>query len=240
MTTAFYAPPEAFRGDYVVLPEDEARHAVRVLRLSAGDELVVVDGVGGRHRVRLDHATKREAAGAVLETCRETGEAPYALTLGVGLLKNRNRFETILEKAAELGVRRVVPLLTARTEKESLREERARNILVAAMKQSGRSRLVELEVPQPLEALVQNPEDGGLRLACAMEAPEERSLLDEVQRAEENTQIEILIGPEGGFAPEEVKRVQEAGYRLVSLGRRRLRAETAAITAAAGVMLALG
>ena len=151
MTTSFYAPPSAFREpDYVALPEEEAAHAVQVLRKRLGDEIVVVDGDGGWYRVRLDQLDRRKAAGEILERRREVGEPVYALSIGLSLLKSRHRFETFLEKAVELGVGEVLPLMTHRTEQRRFRVDRARKILLAAMKQSGRCRLVRLAEPQPL------------------------------------------------------------------------------------------
>lgn len=237
MTTLFYAPPDCFRGDYVELPDDEAHHAGRVLRKAAGDEIAVVDGEGGWYRVRLDHADGRSVAGRVVETRREVGEAAYELTVGLALVKNRNRYETFLEKAVELGVRRVVPLLTARTEKTGLKEKRAERILLAGMKQTGRSRRVHLGDPAPMEAVLEQ-ETSDLLLLCHEAAPGDAALREVVAAHAEAPRITALVGPEGGFTDDEVAAARQAGAHVVSLGPRRLRAETAAITVAAGVMLA--
>lgn len=237
LTTAFYAPPSAIRDRRVVLPEDEARHAVRVLRKRVGDEIAVVDGAGGRHRVRLEQVGKRKATGTILDTRREVGEPPYRLTVALALLKNRNRFETFLEKAAELGVHRVVPLQTARTEKKNLRAKRARKILLAAMKQSGRSRLVELAAPQALKAVL--TETAGRVLLCHERTGAEASLSGALAGGVPD-ELCLLVGPAGGFTDGEVEAARAEGAEVVSLGPRRLRAETAAITAAAAVMLAAG
>ena len=234
MTTTFYAPPEAFRGDWVVLPEEEARHAGKVLRARPGDEVVVVDGVGGWHRVRLEQVDKRTAAGTVLAARRDVGEPPYHLTLGLALLKNPNRYETFLEKAVELGVGRIVPLVTARTEKGRLKAARAEHILVAALKQCGRSRLPHLDEPTAFEDVLREAAD--VRLLCH-EAEEDATLLRVLGEPSTAMRLHVLVGPEGGFTDEEVAVAQAAGYRVVSLGARRLRAETAALAAAAGVAL---
>ena len=119
-----------------------------------GDEIVVVDGEGGWYRVRLDHVDRSNAAGVILETRREVGEPAYVLSIGLGLLKNRGRFETFLEKAVELGVGEVIPLQTLRTEVAHLKMQRAGKVIVAAMKQSGRSRLVRLAEPQHLPRII--------------------------------------------------------------------------------------
>ena len=243
MTTSFYAPPSAFREpDYVELPEEEAAHAVQVLRKRPGDEIVVVDGHGGWYRVRLDQLDRRKAAGKILERRREVGEPVYDLSIGLSLLKSRQRFETFLEKAVELGVGEVVPLMTHRTEQRRFRVDRARKILLAAMKQSGRSRLVRLAEPQPLaDVLRYNSVDPGSGQALALIGHErtapEHSLSLALSGQPTARIIRILIGPEGGFTEEEVAQARQAGYAPVSLGPRRLRAETAALVAASTVMI---
>ena len=165
------------------------------------------------------------------------GEPAYALTLALGLLKNRSRFETALEKAVEAGVHTFVPLLTARTEKPTFRAARAEGILTAAMKQSGRSRRVRLAPPRPFDAVLS--EDGhDLVLLCHEQAGAERSVLDALRIAPDARRLLVLVGPEGGFTQDEVAQAGARGAHLVSLGPRRLRAETAGIVAAAAVMLA--
>lgn len=237
MTTSFYAPPTAFRDTYVTLPEDEARHVGRALRKQPGDEIVVVDGVGGWHRVVLDHVDRRTAAGRVVETQHDVGEPDYDLCVGLALLKNRSRYETFLEKAVELGVSEVVPLRTARTEKGRLKRQRAENILVAAMKQCGRSRRPHLTELQSLfDVLPHSPAER--YLLCHEKADASRTLAAALAQPSEVRSLCILVGPEGGFTDDEVEAAVQAGAELVSLGPRRLRAETAAIVAAAGVMLA--
>jgi 16S rRNA (uracil1498-N3)-methyltransferase len=239
MTTSFYAPPSAFRDAYVTLPDDEARHVGRALRKQPGDEIVVVDGVGGWHRVVLDHVDRRAAAGRVVETRHGIGEADYDLCIVLALLKNRNRYETLLEKAVELGVTEIVPLRTARTEKTSLKRRRAENILVAAMKQCGRSCLPHLAEPQSLDDLLARMSAEQL-LLCHEQADASHTLAAALAAAPDASSWCVLVGPEGGFTEDEVEQTRTAGGTVVSLGPRRLRAETAAITAAAGVMLVAG
>lgn len=236
MTTAFYAPPENIHGQKVRLPDDEAHHAARVLRKQPGDEIVVVDGAGGWYRVRLEQVDRRQVTGSIVAAQREVGEPRYRLRLGLAVLKNRNRFETFLEKAAELGVAEVVPLLTERTEKTGFKLQRAHNILLAAMKQCGRSRLVRLTDPQPLETVL-HAAGADLRLLCHEQAETDHAFAEHLRTHRSATSIDVLIGPEGGFTDAEVEAARAAGWSVASLGTRRLRAETAALTAAAGVAL---
>ncbi len=234
MTTTFYAPPECITDGRLVLPDDEARHAVRTLRHAVGDEIVVVDGAGGRYRVRLTEADKRSAAGEVLAAEREA--EPPRLVIGLGVLKNAGRFETFAEKAVELGVTGIVPLETERTERSRIKPARLEHILVAALKQSGRSRLPALAEPTPLaDVLARDTE--GLRLLCH-EAAAPEALLPRALDRNPGGSVTILVGPEGGFSEAEVAEAEAAGWIVVSLGPLRLRAETAAIAAAATAMLA--
>lgn len=235
MTTTFYAPPTCFHGTHVSLPPDEARHAVRVLRMREGDTMVVVDGMGGWHEVELTQVGRDRADGVVQTTLREVGEPGYNLTLGVALLKQASRFEFVLEKAVELGVHRIIPLLTHRTEKPRFKRQRAEHILVAAMKQSGRTRLPALEAPTALANVLTIPSKG-LRAICHEATDPTHHLAVHVQQ-EASQRATILVGPEGGFTDEEMAEARAGGWQPASLGPRRLRAETAALTAAAAVML---
>ncbi len=240
MTTRFYAPPAAIRqGAYLELPEDEAAHAARVLRKRVGDEIVAVDGEGGWYRVRLDRVERRAAAGVILETRRDVGEPPYDLRIGLALLKNRSRFETFLEKAVELGVGAVLPLLTERTEAAHFRPQRAEKLLIAAMKQCGRSRLVRLEAPQPLDRVLRST-DAEAAFIAHEQTGTAHSLAHALNGQASARTLLVLIGPEGGFTDAEVAAAQQAHCAPVSLGPRRLRAETAALVAASAVLLARG
>ena len=238
MTTAFYIPTDCFRGKRVVLPDDEARHAVKVLRKQAGDEIVAVDGVGQWYRVRLDQVGQQRAAGTVLETRRGVGEPRYELTIGFGLIKNRNRFETFVEKAVELGVHRIIPLHTARTEKEGIKMERTRNIMIAAMKQCGRSRLPAVADPTALP-MVLDGAAGDYLLMAHEQTEQSASVPAALDRAPADARVLLLIGPEGGFTDEEIAMARQAEGTMVSLGPRRLRAETAGVAAAVAVQQVL-
>jgi 16S rRNA (uracil1498-N3)-methyltransferase len=235
MTTLFYAPPAAFRDGEVELPEDEARHAGKVLRHSPGDEIEVVDGAGGRHTVRLTVVERQRVRGEVLRTARDMNEPSYRLTVGLATLKNAARFETFAEKAVELGVSAITPLATARSERQRVRPARLQNILIAAMKQSGRCRLPALGEPTELEDVLR--QRGGAGLICHEAAGPEHGIGARLA-AGVPPELTILVGPEGGFSDEEVAHAVALGWQLASLGSRRLRAETAAITACAAVMLA--
>ena len=266
MTTQFYAPPSSFRRQRMVLKGDDARHIAKSLRKAPGDRIQVVDGMGKRHEVELSHVRSGQVVGVVRDTVQGAGEPPYRLTIGMGLLKNRSRFETFLEKAVECGVHRIVPMLTERTEVESLREQRSENILIAAMKQSGRSVLPDLAAPIPFAEVVGSfaGDDVAARVGRwiaheAASAPvlttaiaffhnhispttAETDSLDEIVDTGETPPdnrpaLLILIGPEGGFSDNELKEAVSAGVQPVRLGPNRLRAETAGIVCASAVSM---
>jgi 16S rRNA (uracil1498-N3)-methyltransferase len=236
MTTAFYAPPEARRGNQIVLPPEEASHAARVLRARPGDEIEVVDGNGTAYRIRLDYVKRDYVAGTIIGKTTDKGEPPYVLTIAISPLKNPGRFETFLEKATELGAARIIPLVTRRTEKQSLNIRRAENILIAAMKQSGRCRRPVLEESVDLSDVVER-EMADLRLICHEAIVRAANETRTATNLTHPRTILALIGPEGGFSEEEVSHCLRAGYLPTLLGSRRLRAETAGIVMAASIML---
>jgi 16S rRNA (uracil1498-N3)-methyltransferase len=229
MTTNFYVPPSAVRGRRVVLPEEEARHLRTVLRAEEGDEMIVVDGEGGWYRVQIDHLASEQVVGTIRERREDVGEPDIDVTVGLGLLNKRSRFETFVEKAVELGVRRIVPLRTCRTERESVREKRLRNVMVAAMKQCRRSRLPALAAPQSPGSLV-SASDAATGFVCHS-GNDVVPIQQAVGKARPFDSALVLVGPEGGFAESEVEETVAAGGTVVSLGPRRLRAETAGLAA---------
>lgn len=247
----FYVPTDGFAGSNVVFPQDEAQHATRVLRLGAGDVVHVVDGVGGRFRVRLDVVERKGVIGSVIESVGTEAANRTRVTLGFGLLKHAARYETILEKATELGVARLVPLKTDRTERVDIKEARSRAILVAAMKQSGGSSIPRLDGVTRLEEFLREA-GGDVRFVCHESAPTGSGLARRLQEAfgpatphaaptadgASDREVTVLVGPEGGFTPSEIEAAQAAGFIPVSLGPKRLRTETAAVVAAALALLA--
>jgi 16S rRNA (uracil1498-N3)-methyltransferase len=223
----------------VVFPEDEARHAVKVLRLAPGDLVTVVDGAGGEFLVRMETLAKRTVIGAVESKSGTSVEPAVQVAVGLALLKQSARFETFLEKAVELGAHEIIPLTTARSESSSFRRARAEAIMVSALKQSGRTVLPVLHDVTRLEDALREPPSaaGGARL-MAHEGTGPASHIRRVLPADAS-QVTILIGPEGGFTDEEVHAGDQHGWTQVWLGARRLRAETAAMTALGFIITSL-
>jgi len=237
MKHRFFAPPDSVSGDTIVFPPDEAHHAVRVLRVKTGEMVSVVDGEGSWYRAELEVIGRKNLVGRILERRTNDGEPAFDLTLCVSPLKNTSRFEWIVEKASELGVRRLVPLLSKRTERSRIKRLRMETISITAMKQCGRSRVLQIDEPQKFQKLMKESDDTDeLKILCHEAAPTDASLIELLSSPDMLTSARILIGPEGGFTDEEVEAATGKGFKLVSLGERRLRTETAAICASSIVM----
>ena len=230
MDRFFFVPPELFLlNGHVEFPPDEAKHAFKVLRLRSGRVVSVVDGQGVCVKVKIEQCDRQGVRGRIIGTQENPCEPTRKLTIGLALLKQRSRYRMFLEKSVELGVTTVLPLITERTETKAWRKDRARQVMIAALKQCRRSRLPELKSPIPLDSAV-----GPDILFADPNAP--TPLMTIVDRSRDP--VTILIGPEGGFSENERTLAQSRGATLVQLGPRHLRAETAAICSAAAVMLA--
>ncbi|MFT4094034.1 MAG: RsmE family RNA methyltransferase [Niabella sp.] len=211
----------------IVLDEDNARHAVQVLRMKMGESLHLTDGKGHLITASITNDHKKHCEVQVLEIERKAPNEP-GISIAIALTKNASRFEWFLEKAAELGVKSVIPLITKRTEKQKFKEERLQNILVSAMLQSQQSWLLQLEAPVEFDAFIIQD-----HLSCT-----NRYIAHCIESNKQSLQYQtsssiILIGPEGDFTPEEINIAMEKGYQPVTLGAARLRTETAGIVAAA-------
>ena len=177
--------------------------------------------------------------GRILEKQVEVGEPDYQLTIGLGMLKNATRFETFVEKAVEFGVSRIIPLITKHTERARIKDARIENILIAAMKQSGRSRKVMVDPPIKMRKFYKTlaESEGEFRGVCHEIAPLTSSLTRELAGSGIPWKAMIPVGPEGGFSEEEIEALEERKFKQLSLGPRRLRAESAAMAVGAAYML---
>ena len=246
----FYAPPAAFsiEGATVKLAPEETRHLRDVLRLRPGDEAHVFDGEGREYLCVITKLESKRAAEALLEVREQVAparpESPLRLALAVALLKGE-KYDLVMQKATELGVARIAPVITARADVR-LRDEqdathrvaRWQRLALEAAKQSGRARVPAIGRPVNFDSLLASA--AGLRLMFAERAG--RALRETLRAAGAAQAAEAwaLVGPEGGWEDEEIERAQVAGWSVVTLGGRTLRAETAAIVAAALLQHLLG
>ncbi len=226
-------------GRFCRLDAEESSHCVRVLRHRAGDEIDMIDGLGTLYHCRLTLADPKGAEAEILDKQEGFASHPYHLTLGCCPTKNNDRFEWFVEKATELGVDRIVPLIGEHSERKVYKTERAARIALAATKQSLKARIPEIAEPQSVRSFIAASPQNSLRLiAYCFDDPSvpRRSILD-VLKEKQGYDITVLIGPEGDFSPEEARLALAQGYIPVHLGPSRLRTETAAVTAVEAVYL---
>ncbi|HJQ32130.1 MAG TPA: 16S rRNA (uracil(1498)-N(3))-methyltransferase [Pyrinomonadaceae bacterium] len=235
----FYAPPEAFARDgaLVTLSEEESRHLRDVLRLRAGDEAHVFDGAGREFAcvVRGDGGRKGRASLEVRGPAEPPSpESPLALALAVALLKGE-KFDLVVQKATELGVSLIAPVVTKRSdvrprdERDAVRRvERWRRLALEASKQSGRAFVPAVAAPAAFDTLIEKQDETALRLLFAERGGAGLDTLVDETHARPASAV-ALVGPEGGWDDEELAHARARGWTLVTLGGRTLRAETAAI-----------
>jgi 16S rRNA (uracil1498-N3)-methyltransferase len=231
----FYAPPENFRADEIILDADETRHLRDVLRLRAGEIVQVFDGAGKEFSVAVETIGKRETVlKMIAETAPSAPESKLDLTLAVALLKGE-KFDLTIQKAVELGISKFVPLVTKRTDvklKDAEKKlDRWRKIVLEASKQSGRAKLMKIEAPTEFEKFIKDSaaqRRGGENLVLFSERGGKN--FSTVEPAEK---IIAATGAEGGWEDAEIEAARGGGFRIVTFGGRILRAETAAIAVAA-------
>ncbi len=227
----FYAPDIATQPE---LPEAESQHCIKVLRLSEGDEIGIIDGLGNRYRAEITLAHPKRCAVRIVE--QEDAPNPWAgeVHIAIAPTKNLDRMEWFAEKVTEIGVDSITPLLCRFSERKELKTERLRKLLVSAMKQSLKAVLPELPEMVPFAKFTTQPFEGQKFIAhCHKES--ERHELTELYRPGKNALI--LIGPEGDFSPEEVELAIANGFQPVMLGKSRLRTETAGVVACHTIQL---
>ena len=211
------------------LPSEEARHIVQVLRKRDGDEIQVVDGQGKWYKGVIHDAEKRRCS-AVFELIREENKrCDYELTIGISIVKNRDRLEWFLEKATEIGVDHIVPLFCKRTERSKVNMDRCEKIITSAMKQSLQAWKPNFAELTPLKDFLTQQRHHGNRFIGWCE-DETKALLSESFETQKD--VTILIGPEGDFTQEEVQLAKSNGFQPISLGANRYRTESAGIIAA--------
>lgn len=217
----FYCPPSRISSDSAEFTEEEARHASKVLRYREGDDICFVDGVGGWYEGTVGRILKRSLTGRITSR-RKMPDSTPRLTLGMGIIKKRDRLEFAVEKATELGAGKIALFRSRHTVKEKVRKERLEKTALSAMKQSMRSRLPEIEVHPSLDHLLESCR--AARILAAHEKAEDGPV-----DTAGSDELLLLVGPEGGFSDPEIEQIREKGGKRVSLGMYRLRTETAAL-----------
>lgn len=225
----FFVHQLAKENENLTLDEDQSKHIVQVLRMQNGEEILLTDGKGTKaHTVIIDDHRKHSTV-KILSVTNEEQNGPR-VSIAISLIKNTARFEWFLEKATEIGVSEIIPLICERTEKEKFRLDRMRNILISAMLQSQQCWLPILREPIPFDEVIKKgPEEKKFIAHCLPDEKQQLSSL--IQHSSFNNSL-ILVGPEGDFTEKEIQLALEKNFIPVALGNTRLRTETAGIVAA--------
>ena len=211
----------------LTLPDEEAQHASRVLRLQAGDEIFLMDGRGNFYNATITESTKKACRYGIIATMPQSPEWPYHIHLAMAPTKNMDRTEWMAEKATEIGINELTLLNCQWSERRIVKRERIERILVSAMKQSRKAWLPQLNDMTDFADFIAMPRSGQ-KFICHCHSDNLPLLKD--QLSHEGDAL-VMIGPEGDFSPAEVAAAEAAGFMSVSLGTSRLRTETAAIVA---------
>ncbi|MGB8657491.1 MAG: 16S rRNA (uracil(1498)-N(3))-methyltransferase [Candidatus Zixiibacteriota bacterium] len=234
MITNFYTNPENVENETLTIDGEEARHILSVLRHKAGDTISVVDGCGTRYNVQIEKTSKTSLQGKILSLIRTENEPTCHVTLAQAVCR-QERMDFLIEKATEIGVSSVIPILTERSlirisgiPQAKKKVERWRRIAIAGMKQSLRTVLPEIEPVIKFEELLPQIKSYDL---CLIASPNKGSKsireLRELKRKQKK--ILLIVGPEAGFTEEELALTEAQGAIPITLGTRRLRTETAGI-----------
>lgn len=226
----FFAPDIEATG---CLPADESRHCSKVLRHRAGDEITVIDGKGNRFTCSVLDPDPRATQVEILSSEKIEEHWTPNIILAVAPTKNMDRMEWMTEKAVEIGVNKIIPILCEHSERKIVKTERLNNIAVSAMKQSLKTTLPEVSSLMPFKEFLHDY--GNSKLSsyqhfmgyCDARYPR----LPLTAQYNAPSDVVILIGPEGDFSPAEVEEAVKAGFIPVTFGDSRLRTETAAIVA---------
>ncbi len=214
----------------ITLNEETSKHVVQVLRMQVGEQLNLTDGKGSLLTAAISDAHKKHCV-VQIQAVSHQPQAARKTTIAVSLVKNASRFEWFLEKATEIGITEIIPLLCERTERQHFRYDRMKGIVISAMLQSQQTWLPVLHEPMKFENLKMTQFENALKLIAHCEETA-KNTLNKILSEVEGSNCIILIGPEGDFTNEEINQAIAAEYKPVMLGETRLRTETAAVVAA--------
>lgn len=220
----FYTPD--ITSNTYTLNEEESKHCVRVLRLTVGAVVNLVDGKGGFYTAEITSDNPKKVALSILKVETEFHKRNHYLHIAVAPTKNIDRIEWFLEKATELGIDEITPIITDRSERRVVKEDRLNKVITSAVKQSIKAYHPKLNDAISFDAFLKQPFDGEKLMAHCIDEGEKKYIS---QLVAPHQKYLILIGPEGDFTPEEVNLALNKGFKALTLGDNRLRTETAAL-----------
>lgn len=221
----FYTPD--ISENFYTLNEIESKHCIKVLRLDKNDIIKLIDGKGGFYTAKISDPNPKKCIVEIIETQKEYGKRNHYLHIAIAPTKNIDRFEWFLEKATEIGIDEITPILCEHSERKAIKPERLEKIIISAVKQSLKGYKPKLNELTLLEDFIQQDFDGDKFIAHCEE--NEKLLLKNAYQAKHHAII--LIGPEGDFSPNEIDNTKKAQFKEISLGESRLRTETAGVVA---------
>jgi 16S rRNA (uracil1498-N3)-methyltransferase len=221
----FYTP-DITQNTYT-LNEEESKHCVRVLRLTIGSIVNLVDGKGGFYTAEITSDNPKKVSLSILKVETEFHKRNHYLHIAVAPTKNIDRIEWFLEKATELGIDEITPIITDRSERRVVKEDRLNKVITSAVKQSIKAYHPKLNDAISFDTFLKEPFDGNKLIAHCIDNGEKQYISKLVAPHQKYL---ILIGPEGDFTPDEVNLALNKGFKALTLGDNRLRTETAALS----------
>lgn len=218
-----------------VLSEEESKHAIRVLRMNSGDRLHLIDGRGGLYEAEVIDPHPKRTVLSILKVEEDFQQPRYHLHLAVGPTKNIDRIEWFLEKATEVGIQEITPIICEHSERKEVKLDRLNKVIVAAMKQSLKAYLPKLNPAISFRQFLSRLPVEDVQKAIAHCVQSDKKYLDQIFQPGQH--YIVLIGPEGDFSAEEIELALQAGFQPISLGEARLRTETAALAACLEISL---
>jgi 16S rRNA (uracil1498-N3)-methyltransferase len=221
----FYTP-DITQNTYT-LNEEESKHCIRVLRLAVGSIVNLVDGKGGFYTAEITSDNPKKVSLSILKVETEFHKRNHYLHIAIAPTKNIDRIEWFLEKATELGIDEITPIITDRSERRIVKEDRLNKVITSAVKQSIKAYHPKLNDAVSFDAFLKEPFDGDKLIAHCIDNGEKQYISKLVAPHQKYL---ILIGPEGDFTPDEVNLALNKGFKALTLGDNRLRTETAALS----------
>ena len=234
--TRFFFVPEA--DTLAELPPDEAAHAIKVLRLKEGDLMMLMDGKGNFYQAEVTMSTNHHCSYHILEKQPQPRQWQGRVQLAIAPTKMNERMEWMAEKATEVGIDKLTFLNCQFSERRNLKTERIERIIVSAVKQSHKAYMPDIQEMMLFDKFIAQHPDGHRYIAHCYSEVERVNLFDELCQLDSNADALVLVGPEGDFSIDEVKRAVAAGFISVNLGESRLRTETAGLSAVMMMQLA--
>lgn len=221
----FYTPD--ISGNVYTLNEEESKHCSKVLRLTSGNRINLIDGKGGWYEAEISNISKKNVELRVISKRDEFGKRNHHLHIAIAPTKNIDRLEWFLEKATEIGIDEITPIICDRSERKIVKEDRLEKVITSAVKQSLTAYHPKFNESISFSAFLKQNHPGEKFIAHCMDG--EKSFISELVKPHQS--YLILIGPEGDFTPAEVSSALQNGYKPLTLGNTRLRTETAALAA---------